>query len=73
MIHQTHDKLYVISSHRVWMPGVYDTIKTARYAFQFCDEVLQALQSEANERETGGVGGTITMADLKRVRKDGVG
>lgn len=63
-IHKTEGG-YVISSHRVWMPGCYEDERTARYAFRFDDEVLQRLQDDANAR-AGGTGGTITWGDLAR-------
>lgn len=31
-----------------WMPGVYDSERAARYAFEFSDEDLQALQDSIN-------------------------
>ena len=40
---------YVISSHRVWRPGVYESERAARYAFRFSDDELKSLQNEANE------------------------
>lgn len=49
------------------MPGCYESIKAARYAFQFSDSVLQTLQNEADDRE-GGSEGTITENDLKMAR-----
>ena len=60
--------VFVISSHQVWMPGAYDTERTARYAFRFKDRELQQLQDEANKRN-GGFDGVITMDDLKKLKK----
>lgn len=37
------DNGYVISSKGMWLPGIYEDIKTARYAFQFSNEHLQKL------------------------------
>lgn len=34
---------YVISSAGTWLPGVYDSVKSARYAFRFTDEDLEKL------------------------------
>ena len=61
--------VFVISSHRVWMPGAYDTEKTARYAFQFKDEELNKMQRIANKRN-GGFDGVITMDDLKKIFRE---
>lgn len=64
------DDTFVISSNQVWLPGRYESERTAKYAFRFSDEVLQALQTEANKL-VGGVGGVITFADLQKARKQG--
>jgi len=71
MIHQLPEGQFVISSHRVWIPGAYDTRATAQYAFQFCDEILDQLQYEANVGKPEF--NVITMADLKKARKEGRG
>lgn len=57
---------YVIGSGHRWLPGVYDTDKTARYAFQFSDLELAAIQNRKNGETPAG--GTITLADLRAVR-----
>jgi hypothetical protein len=62
VIHKT-DAGYVISAHRVWRPGVYDSERAARYAFRFTDEVLQRAQDSAE-------GGVITYEMLRKL-KDG--
>ena len=62
-IHRVEDG-FVISSAKQWLPGIYDTEHTARYAFRFEAVVLQRLQDEANAR-AGGTRGVITRADLK--------
>ena len=54
---------YVISSHSCWRPGSYDSARTARYAFQFRDEDLRALQDSLNPN------GTITLAHLRELRR----
>ncbi len=59
---------YCISSHRVWMPGHYESEAAAKYAFRFTDDQLSRLQKAANDR-AGQEGGTITMQDLKEERK----
>ena len=50
MIYKVKD-VYVISSHEIWLPGRYDTEKTARYAFRFTDEQLQNLQENLNKSQ----------------------
>lgn len=67
-IHICGDGKCCISSNQVWMPGVYENEKCARYAFRFSDSVLRQLMDEANERE-GGAGGTITYKDLKLAKQ----
>lgn len=62
MIHEVSG-YYVISSGHAWLPGCYATSQAARYAFQFPDEALRALQESVNR------GGIITMAMLKDARK----
>lgn len=64
MTHRNDDGTYSISSRQVWLPGVYEDERTAKYAFRFGDEALQRLQDAANKR-AGGTGGVITYADLK--------
>lgn len=67
-IHVCGDGKYCISSNQVWMPGVYENEKCARYAFRFSDSVLRQLMDEANLR-VGGKGGTITYQDLKLAKQ----
>lgn len=67
-IHICGDGKCCISSNQVWMPGVYENEKCARYAFRFSDSVLRQLMDEANLR-VGGKGGTITHQDLKLAKQ----
>lgn len=46
-----------------WMPGIYDSEEAARYAGEFGDEVLQALQDSVNP------GGVITYAMLQEAAR----
>ena len=62
MIAKCKDGSFVISSHKVWVPGVYKDKKAARYAFQFMDGELQELQDKITPR-------SITTEDLKELRK----
>lgn len=39
---------YSVSSHSCWLPGVYKTRRAAKYAPQFADMVLQAMQDALN-------------------------
>ena len=55
---------YVIGANQVWLPGVYESKRAARFAFRFNDEELQDLQDMVNKR-AGGVGGRITLEDLR--------
>lgn len=54
---------YVISSHGTWLPGSYDSERTARYAFRFSDSDLLRLQKQVNYK-----GKQITFEDLKAIR-----
>lgn len=57
------DDGYVISSHDVWMPGVYSTERAAKYAFRFSDKVLYELQESVNPD------GIITFEMLQEQRR----
>ena len=62
MIHGVNG-YFVISSHEVWLPGVYESERAARYAFRFSDARLQALQGSVNP------GGIITYKMLQGLRR----
>ena len=62
MIHETEHG-FVISSHRVWVPGVYKDKKAARYAFQFTDDQLLAIRDKCLPE-------CVTSDDLKLYRKE---
>lgn len=64
MIYKHDDGTYTISSHRVWMPGIYDSKRTANYAFRFSDEELCSLQPY-----DGNSWRLITFEDLQELRK----
>ena len=68
MIYKLEDGTYVISSHQVWMPGVYDTERTANYAFKFSDEELHSLGKDEN-----GGWKLITFEDLQELKNNGFG
>lgn len=57
---------YVISSHQVWLPGCYEDMRTARWAYQLPEEELQRLQEEANARSGGTWGGVITRGEVAK-------
>ena len=48
---------FVISSNRVWKPGVFATKKAANYAFRFSDEQINSFGNK-----------TITYQDLKELK-----
>lgn len=60
---------YQISSRGVWIPGIYENERTARYAYQFPDDQLQRLQDAVNEREPDWRNRFITMQMLKDERQ----
>lgn len=53
------DNEFVISSNRVWRPGVYDSEKTAKYAFRFTDKELSSFGNKP-----------ITFKDLKELKEN---
>lgn len=63
MIYEARNGTFTISSRRVWLPGVYESRRAARYAFRLPDQTLQRLQDEANAW-AGGTGGVITFERL---------
>jgi len=64
-IHRVKDG-YVISSRQVWLPGIYDSERTARAAFRKSDEALSAL----NDRicNINGENRAITAEDLRGIK-----
>lgn len=65
MIHEIKEiKTFIISSQDVWLPGSYNSKKTANYAFRFTDEELSSLQESINP------GGIITYEMLKKIKND---
>ena len=56
---------FVISSHDMWLPGVYADERAARYAFQFSNEHLSRLNAT---RGIGDVYRPITSDDLRAFR-----
>jgi hypothetical protein len=68
MIHKLESSPgYVISSRQVWLPGIYDSERAARYAFRFDDLTLAGL----NDRicHIRGENRPITMDDLRDSRQ----
>lgn len=55
---------YVISSRGVWLPGVYDTRKTAKYASQFTYQQLAQLEESEDPYKV------ITFEDLKKFKQE---
>lgn len=68
MIHKVGDE-YVISSYGTWLPGAYDTERTAQYAFKFSDAELSELQSTVNERPVAERVITFEMLQAKRAAR----
>jgi len=65
MIYKVDDD-YVISSHNQWLPGAYDSKRTANYAFRFPNEILYKLNNQINITEQR----LITYKDLQDARKN---
>lgn len=58
---------YVISSRSMWLPGVYETERAARYAFRFPVAALQQLTERICWQD--GEDRAITWADLRAARE----
>lgn len=63
MIHEVNGQ-FVISAYGVWLPGVYDSERAARYAFRFDYETLKATRDAVEQ--------PITFETLQKVRRAGV-
>lgn len=63
------DLEYQISSHQVWRPGIYDSERAARYACQFYDEDLGALQEQVNAQHPDPADRVITFEMLRGLRR----
>lgn len=61
MIHKI-ENVFLISTNNTWKPGVFDSRKTANYAFRFSDEDLQKIQNSHD---------LITYEILKEFKKTG--
>ena len=57
---------YVISSHQMWLPGVYGSERAARYAFRFDNLTLTRLSDRICA--VTGENRLITMEDLREAR-----
>jgi hypothetical protein len=67
MIHgPAPDGTYVISSHGQWLPGLYDSKRSARYAFRFDTALLQELAHRICTK--AGEDRAVTMDDLRAAR-----
>lgn len=65
MIHKLGEKEYCISSNQVWLPGVYESERAAKYAFRFNEDELDLLQWEATLYHNA----TITFEMLQMLDK----
>lgn len=66
MIHES-DGTFTISSHGMWLPGIYASKRAARYAFRFSSLALNELQDRINHSDRGNR--VITMDDLRELRR----
>lgn len=62
-IHKVGESYVIASQGFGWLPGAYDTERTAKYAFRFPVSVLQKLQEEINHIDN--LNRLITYEDLK--------
>lgn len=56
---------YTIASRGCWLPGNYDSERTARYAFKFTNRVLDQLQTDINHAQQR----PIRFDDLRATKK----
>ena len=68
MIRELESGSYVISSRQAWLPGVYDSERTARFAFRFPDATLRGLALRICSAQ--GEDRPITMDDLREARAE---
>ncbi len=66
-IHLGDDGTYTISAGGMWLPGIYDSARAARYGFRVDDACLQQL---ADSRDTARQ--PITFDELRAARRSGV-
>jgi hypothetical protein len=66
MIHREEDGTFSLTRSKEWLPGRYDSERTANYALKskFPNADLQALQYRKN-RENHGIDAVITYEDLQ--------
>lgn len=67
MIYKHKDGTCTASSSQCYIPGLYDDERTAKYAFKFSNEQLEALQEEKNKTD-----GVITFKDLQELKKNNI-
>ncbi len=67
MLYKYSDNTYCISSHRMWLPGVYEDSRAAYRDFKYDNKILSQLQDNANKRSGSDVG-IITTKDLDEVK-----
>ena len=60
---------YVISSRGMWLPGIYDSERTARYAFRFSDQELAGVNARVCHVDSENR--PITMDDLRAAKAAG--
>jgi hypothetical protein len=65
------DGQYVIGSGGLWLPGVYEDERTAKYAFRFPNADLRQLQDRVNAKERDEEKRVITFVMLQELRKQG--
>ena len=68
-IFKVKEGTYVIGSGGVWLPGIYESERAARYAFRFPDDQLRKLQDKINEKEPIEDKRVIAFAMLQELRK----
>lgn len=66
MIHQVEGEFVISSAGGVWLSGCYESREAARLALCLPELTLALMQARANARMPGGVGGTITEAEVKQ-------
>lgn len=62
-IYKIDNDTFVISYNQQWLPGSFDSEKTANKAFNYPEEKIQQLQEEKNKTTC-----KITMEDLNLIK-----
>jgi hypothetical protein len=76
MIHESTgpsgNVVFFISSNGCWMPGAYESVRAARYAFRLTEDERCELRDKVNRSEGNPPITFAMMQSLRKTRKAGV-